>query len=253
MLIDTHSHLDFPEFDSDREDVIRRSKEGGVEYIINVGSTLESSRAGVELSQKYDFIFSCVGIHPHDADGFNDEMLPMLKTFAQNEKVVAIGEIGLDYYKNYSNPENQKLLFESLIKLSKELELPLVVHSRQAETDTLKMLKQFMPLQVVVHCFSGDENFLKACLDLDFLISFTCNITYKKAASLRDIVKSAPLDKIMLETDAPYLPPEGLRGRRNEPLNVKYVAEMLASLKNIGITEVSEKTSENAKKFFNIK
>ena len=144
---------------------------------------------------------------------------------------MAIGEIGLDYFKNYSYQKNQSPLFMSLIKLAKDLGLPLVLHSRQAEDDTLKILKKFMPLQCVVHCFSGDENFLKNCLDLGFLISFTCNITYKKAQNLRDVVRATPLDRIMLETDAPYLSPEGLRGKRNEPSNVKCLADEIAKIK----------------------
>lgn len=252
MFIDTHCHLDFPEFDLDRGNVINRSKEGGIGFIINVGSTLQSSRASVELSEKYDFIYSCVGIHPHDADSFELSMLADLELLAQSKKVVAIGEIGLDYFKNYSKADNQKKMFLALIALSKKSGLPLVIHSRQAEDDILKILKDQGVSRAIVHCFSGNADFLKSCLDLGFMVSFTCNITYKKAQNLRDIIKVAPLERICLETDAPYLSPEGLRGRRNEPLNVKFVAEEIARIKNISLGQVALATTDNAMRFFNI-
>lgn len=253
MFIDTHCHLDFPEFDKDREEVIKRAKEGGIDYIINIGSSLKSSVNSIALAQKYDFIYATVGVHPHDADNFKNEEENKLRKLAKKEKVVAIGEVGLDYYKNYSGSRNQKSLFTLLVSLSKELNLPLVIHSRQAENDTLEILGDFIPLKAVVHCFSGGEDFLKACLDLDFLISFTANITYKKAQNLRNITKITPLKKILLETDAPYLAPEGLRGRRNEPLNVKYVAEELAKIKAVSLDEIARITTNSAKDFFRIK
>jgi TatD DNase family protein len=252
MFIDTHCHLDFPEFNQDRDEVIKRAKKGGIDYIINIGSSLEGSKKSLELTRQYDFICVAIGIHPHEADKFNREDEITVKELAKEEKVVAIGEIGLDFYKGYSKVENQKPLFVSLVKIAKDLDLPLVIHSREASLDTLKILKVAMPIKAVVHCFSGDEEFLKACLDLGFLISFTCNITYKKAQSLRELVKLTPLDRIMLETDAPFLPPEGFRGRRNEPLYVKYLAGEIARIKEISIEEVARTTTHNAKIFFNL-
>jgi TatD DNase family protein len=253
MLIDTHCHLDFPEFDPDRDEVIRSAKSEGIDYMINVGSSLKSSSASLGLAQRYDFIYAAVGIHPHEADKFNQEEFKALNDLAKKDKVVAIGEIGLDYYKNYAQQENQKRLFIHQVNLSRELKLPLVIHSRQAESDTLRVLKEAMPLKAVVHCFSGDENFLKACLELGFFVSFTCNITYKKAENLREIIKIAPLERIFLETDAPYLAPEGLRGKRNQPLNVKYVAGEIARIKALSLEEVARLTSANAKAFFGLK
>lgn len=252
MLIDTHCHLDFPQFEQDREEVIKAAKNSGIDYIINVGSSLVSSKASLELSLEYDFIYASIGVHPHEADNYNDKVYSGIEELARKKKVVAVGEIGLDYYKNYSKPENQKPLFVSLVALSKDLGLPLVVHSRQSQEDTLSILKKAMPLRAVIHCFSGDEDFLKECLDLGFLVSFTCNITYKKAQNLRDVVKLAPLDRILLETDAPYLSPEGLRGMRNEPQNVKYVAQEIAEIKGVTIEEVAAATSRSAKSFFSI-
>lgn len=252
-FIDTHCHLDFSGFDPDREEVIKRAKEEGIGYIINIGASLKSSLNSLELAQKYAFIYAAIGIHPHDADVFNQKDLKTIEDLSRKEKVVAIGEIGLDYYKNYSLAQNQKPLFISLIKIAKDLNLPLVIHTRQAKEDTLKIIKEFMPLKAVVHCFAGDSDFLKQCLDLGFFISFTCNITYPKAQDLRDLVKIAPLDRIFLETDAPYLAPQSLRGKRCEPIYVKILAEEIARIKEISTEEVAVATSSNAIKFFNLK
>jgi len=252
-LIDTHCHLDFPEFDTDRDLVIKNARSNGVNTIINIGSTLSGSRNSLELASRYDNIYAVLGIHPHDADTFEPGFIEELKEMARGKKVVAIGETGLDYYRNLSKPDKQKELFVSLIKLAKDLGLPLVIHCRQAEEDLLKILNEFKPLRAVIHCFSSSEFFLRECLDLGFFVSFTCNITYKKADTLRGIVKSAPLDRMMLETDAPYLPPEGLRGRRNEPAYVKDLAEGVSRIKQIGWEEVCSSTTTNAKGFFKIR
>lgn len=252
MLVDTHCHLDFPEFAHDLEDVLQRAKQNGISRIINIGSSLEGSRRSLELSQKHDCIYATVGCHPHEADRFNQEIKEKLKNLAQKNKVVAIGETGLDYYKNYSQKENQKNLFINLLQLAKDLSLPLVVHSRQAEEEILKTLRSALPLRAVIHCFSGDEHFLNSCLDLGFFVSFTCNITYKKAENLRRLVEIAPLGRLMLETDAPFLPPEGLRGRRNEPLYVNNLCGAIAEIKQIDREEVARQTTANAMSFFNL-
>jgi TatD DNase family protein len=252
-LADTHCHLDFPEFDVDRDEVIQRAKDQGLQYIINVGSSLSGTRKSVELSKQYDFIYATCGIHPHEADRVDHKILSELKELAREDKVVAIGEIGLDYFKNYSRAENQKSLFVSLVKIAQDSGLPLVIHTRQAEADTLKILKEAMPVKAVVHCFSGGQEFLKECLALGFFISYTCNITYKKAQGLRDLVKATPLERLLLETDAPFLPPEGFRGRRNEPIYVKYLAQEIARIKETTLEEVANITTENAKTFFGLK
>lgn len=253
MLIDTHCHLDFPEFDKDRDEVIKRARNGGIGYIINIGAGLSASKKALELSRQYDFIYATVGIHPHEADKFDAPARIALRALAEKDKVVAIGEAGLDYYRNYSKVEAQKSLFVYLVNLAKDLGLPLVIHNRQAERDTLKILKEAQPEKIVVHCFSGDENFLQECLASGFFISFTCNITYKKAENLRKLVKLTPLERLFLETDAPFLPPEGLRGRRNEPLYVKYLAREVSRIKGISVDELARITTDNAKLFFNIK
>lgn len=253
QLIDTHCHLDFPEFDKNRVDVIERARGKGVYCAINIGSSVEGSRKSVELSRKSDYFYSTVGIHPHEADAIGDDAVGIIRNLAKEERVVAIGEIGLDYFKHFSKPENQLPLFISQLRLAKELNLPLVLHTREAKVDTLRILKEAMPLKAVVHCFSGDKDFLNECLDLGLFISFTCNITYKKAAGLRDMVKLTPIDRLMLETDAPYLSPEGFRGIVNEPMQIRLLAEFISNLRGEGLEEIASKTTENAVRFFNLR
>ncbi len=253
MLVDTHCHLDFPEFNPDRDNVIEQAAARGVGIIVNIGSSLEGSRASVALAKQYANIYATVGIHPHEADHYRQTDKDELRVLAKEEKVVAIGEIGLDYFKNYSKPEHQRNLFISLLGLAQETNLPVVLHSRQADEDLITIIKTHLPLKAVVHCFSGDEKFMYTCLELGFFISFTCNITYKKASMLREVVKKIPLERLMLETDAPYLPPEGLRGRRNEPGNVFLLAEEIAKIKGLSKEEITQVTTNNARIFFNFK
>ena len=273
MLIDTHCHLDFPQYNDDRNAVIQRAKDAGVEYLVNIGATLDSSIASCELAREHASVYASVGVHPHDAGGFNKETEEKIKQLAARDKVVAIGETGLDYFRNLSSQEDQKQAFKKLIELAKSLDLPLVVHTRQADEETLRILKSAMPIRAVVHCFSGDETFLKECLILGFFISFTCNITYparvsnsgrdpasgnkmvqrdKKSYTLSDIVRLTPLDRLMLETDAPYLSPEGFRGKRNEPLQIKLLAEAISRIKGVSFEEIADKTTNNAKGFFKL-
>ena len=253
MLIDTHCHLDFSPFDIDRDLVIQRAKQAGVAYFINIGSTLDSSAAACALAQRHPEVYASVGVHPHDANSFDLAIEVKLKELAQQPKVVAIGETGLDYYRNLSTPESQKQAFIRQIKLANDFKLPLVIHCRQAEQDLMQILRSTACLQAVVHCFSGDEKFLKECLDLGLFISFTCNITYKKAQGLREMVKLTPLNRIMLETDAPYLSPEGFRGERNEPLQIKLLADQVSQIKGISFEQVAEQTTLNAQGFFKLR
>jgi len=251
-LIDTHAHLDFPEFDPDRDAVVDRALASGIDYIVNVGSSVKGSFDSVELASRYSCIYAAVGIHPHEADSCSADSNQSIRELAKNNKVVAIGEIGLDYYKNFSQAGNQRALFISSLKLAKDLGLPVVLHSRNAEADTIKMVKDFMPLKAVVHCFSGDGEFLRNCLDLGFFVSYTCNITFKKAQGLRDVLRITPLERMMLETDAPYLSPEGFRGKRNEPARVKLLAEEIGGIKGTSAAEVAKATSSAAREFFKL-
>jgi TatD DNase family protein len=252
MLIDTHCHLDFPAFDPDRDQVIQRAQQAGINYFINIGATLESSQASCALAHKYPGIYASVGVHPHDADTFDSQSEARIRQLAGEKKVVAIGETGLDYYRNLSAKENQKQAFLKQIALAKDLNLPVVVHCRQAEEETLQILKSVLPLQVVVHCFSGDERFLKECLACGFFISYTCNITYKKASILREMINLTPLNRLMLETDAPYLSPEGFRGKRNEPAQIKLLADEASRIKGVSFNQIADQTTQNAKDFFKL-
>ena len=254
MLIDTHCHLDFKDFDNDRELVIRRAKEEGIASIINVGSSLEGTKKSIELAEKNDFIFAAAGIHPHEADNIKDADLESFKNCFSSKKIVAIGEIGLDYYRNLSSKDNQKKLFIKLLQEAINRNLPVIIHNRDAHEDVMFILKDVMGLSIkgVMHCFSGDEKLLGECLDLGLFISFTCNLTFKNAGKLREVAKLVPVDRILIETDAPFLAPQAFRGRRNEPSYVKYLADELARIKKISIDEISRLTTDNAKKLFKL-
>ena len=254
MLIDTHCHLDFPQFDNDREAVIRRAKDNKITYLINAGSSLESSLRSKELAQNFDNIFFSVGFHPHYADSFHQDIILKLEKEGKSEKLVAVGEIGLDYYKSKSSRDKQKEVFLEFISLAKRLDLPLIIHCRDSQDDVYNILKKELNdfSRVVFHCFSGPQDFLDKCLDLEAMFSFTANITYPKATKLRELAKRIPLKKIMLETDAPYLAPQKFRGQRNEPSYVHFVAQELATLKDLTVEEISNVTTENAISFFKL-
>ncbi|MFA4991517.1 MAG: TatD family hydrolase [Candidatus Omnitrophota bacterium] len=252
MLIDTHCHLDFKDFDEDRNEVLERSRRAGVKAIINVGSSMEGSRRSMELARANDLIFASIGIHPHEADKICPGDLEIFEGFFSAPKVLAVGEIGLDYYRDMSSRANQKKLFAALLEKARRKDLPVIVHDREAHEDTLSILKDVMgdKIRGVMHCFSGDEAFLSRCLDAGLHVSFTCNITFKNAQGLRDMVRLAPMDRIFVETDAPFLAPQDHRGRRNEPGFVRYAAEEIARIKGLSFEETARITTENAERLF---
>lgn len=254
MIIDTHCHLDFEQFASDRGDVISRAGKAGVLYFVNVGSSLEGSRESVRLAAEYKNIFASVGIHPHHAAGGWEGAFSEIESLAKGKKVVAIGEVGLDYYGSPSPPAAQKKLFARSIGLSKKLGMPLIIHNRDADLDTLSILKSECagPARGVLHCFSGDREFLAKALDMGLFISFTCNLTFKNAGSLREVAKYVPLDRLLLETDAPFLAPQAKRGKRNEPAYITELRDTLSEILGISKIEVEKVTSGNAKKLFGI-
>jgi TatD DNase family protein len=252
VLIDTHAHIDYDDYASDRDDVISRAREQGVRYIINIGATLQGSVNSVDLARRYPGVYAVVGCHPHDAQDFSDADLARVKSLAKEPKVVAIGEIGLDYYRNLSPQDRQRSIFTAFIRLARELDLPVVIHTRHAPEDTLRIVREEKLSRAIVHCFSGDAQFMRDCLDLGFYISFTCNITYKKSQGLRDLVKTVPRDRFCLETDAPYLSPEGFRGKRNEPSFVNTLAHTVADIRGIAFEDVCRLTTDNAMRFFSI-
>lgn len=253
MLVDTHCHLDFPEFDLDRTEVIKRALGSGVRYIINVGSSLEATKRSIELANKYEPIYASVGIHPHDTHQLDAEVFEDLRGLAKFKKVVAIGEVGLDYYRPFPPKEVQIDAFLKFIHLSLDFSLPLIVHIRSAHKDALQIFKQeIKPIRGVLHCFSGDEDFLKSCLELGLHISFTCNITFKKSDNLRRLARLAPLNRLLLETDAPFLAPQDMRGERNEPSYLKFLVDKLSELKGLSFDEVAKVTTQNAINLFNL-
>lgn len=262
-MVDAHAHLNFKAFEKDYEAVISRAASAGVTKIINVGTKIDSSSKAVELAQKYENLYAAVGIHPHHADKLNADWEEELVKVAQNPKVVAIGECGLDFFSYQSNkianPKTQKEIFIRQIEIAKKLKLPLQIHNRQAGKEILEILlshkAHLSNPPGIFHCMSGDLNFLKKVLNLGFYIGFDGNITYPgvakgEATDLKDLVKYTPLEKLILETDSPYLAPLPLRGSRNEPKNVIIIGRFIASLKKISFEEVREVTEKNTDELF---
>lgn len=258
MFIDSHAHIDFYSYDPDREEVIKRARDGGVNIIVAVGNgdvTKDSHEKAQALADEYPFIYTTVGLHPHDALLFDEAMAARLVELSKHPKVIAWGEMGLDYFYDNSPQDVQRTAFISQLSLARERHLPIVIHTRDAEEDTKQILKEHWldtGLSGVFHCFTGSYELAKAALDMGFLISFSGVITFKKSIELRETVAKLPLDRLLIETDCPYLAPEPFRGKRNEPLWVKETARHLAQIHNTTIEEVSQVTSNNFYKFFNL-
>lgn len=256
-LFDSHAHLDDKKFNEDREALIHEIKEAGITKLISAGYSLESSRKAEELAQKHDFIYATAGISPNDIPQTEKELWIMLDEIReiakQSEKIVAIGEIGLDYYWNQENKELQKLAFIKQIELANELKLPIVIHTREAVMDTIEILKQNeVTLKGVFHCCPLNRELVKEALKLGFYISFAGPVTFKNSKNANEIIAMVPNERILIETDSPYLSPEPLRGKRNDSRNVKYIAQKIADVKNIELEEVAKTTYQNAEKIFGI-
>lgn len=252
-LIDSHCHLDMEPFDIDRDDVVKRAKENDVEYIINIGSDREGNVKGLQMSERFPNVYSTVGIHPHDAKTLDDTLFNELKEWARNPKVVAIGEIGLDYHYMHSAKEEQVAAFKKQIALARELSLPITVHSREAEEDTLDILtKEAKGLPGILHCFSGSIEMAKKVIDMGFYISIAGPVTFKKAEELREVARMIPDENLLIETDAPYLSPVPHRGKRNEPAYVKHTAQAIADIRGVTLEDIARITTLNAKKIFKI-
>jgi len=262
MLIDTHCHLDFEQFDADRDKVIQRAREAGVTYIINIGTSVPASERSVALASDHECIFAAVGIHPHYVQRVNKDDIRRIENLSEDAGVVAIGEVGLDYYDR-NNAQGtaaqtlrirQRELLNRFIALAEKRKLPLIFHCREASDDLLAVIRTSLPRSIcaVVHCFAGTREFLEGCLERGLYISFTANITFKKADALRDLVRHTPLQRILLETDAPFLAPQAVRGQRNEPAYVRFVAEAIAGIKQTSMEKVTDVTTQNAREFFGI-
>lgn len=256
MLFDTHAHYDDKRFDDDRDELLASMPENGVGLILNPGCDIETSKKAIEYAEKYSHVYAAVGIHPECIEEIElDSAMSELKTLALSSKrIKAIGEIGLDYYwvKEPELRAKQAELLRRQLALAKELNMPVIIHDRDAHADTLKIVEDFPEVKGVFHCYSGSTEMAKRLISLGYLISFTGVITYKNAKKAVEVVENIPLDKLMIETDAPYMSPEPFRGKRNSSLYVYRMAEAIANIKNIPLDEVINQTTENGKKLFNI-
>ncbi len=258
MLIDTHVHLDDPRYDPDRASVIQRAQEAGVGAFITIGCDLSTSTSAVQLASQHSTIFATVGVHPHEVKRIEPHWYEELTQLASQPKVVAYGEIGLDYHYDHSPRDVQRVRFREQVMLAKSLALPLVIHTREAQEDTMTILREEGAQEYggVFHCFSGDAELAKQALDLGFYLSFSGIITFRNATTLRDIIRTVPDDRLLIETDAPYLTPVPFRGKRNESAYVRCVAQQIAELKysdvESGLIQVSDLTTHNAKNLFKI-
>ena len=251
-IFDSHAHYTDKAFNDDRENMLGSLRESGICGVINCGADIESSVFSVELANKYDYIYAACGIHPEEADKIPENHIEILKNLARNEKCVAIGEIGLDYYWRQDNKEKQKELFENQILLSKELDLPIIVHDREAHGDTLEILKKHKP-KGVLHCFSGSPETAEEILKLGMYIGLGGALTFKNARKAVEVAEILPSDRLLLETDCPYMAPVPFRGKRNYSGYIPYIAEKIAEIKGIDPQTVLDITSENAKKLFDLK
>jgi len=254
-LIDSHCHLDFPQFNNDRQAVVQRAREAGVEIIINPGADLESSRRAVALAERYPEVYAAVGVHPHEAKTVTDEVIAELRALARHPKVVAIGEIGLDFYRNLSPRDVQRRAFRQQLALAAELGLPVIVHSREAHDDVMAILaenreSQATDLWGVLHAFSGDRAMAERALEMGFCLGIAGPVTFRNAHRLRALVRELPLEALLLETDAPYLTPHPHRGERNEPARVALVAEAVAGLHGVTAEVVAQQTAANVRLLF---
>ena len=253
-FFDSHAHYNDEKFEQDRDELIKTIYDEKVTKIINAGYSLESSKTALNIVKEYDFMYATAGISPNDLEDFEIENLNKIENLAKNEKVVAIGEIGLDYYWNKENKDLQKQVFISQIEIANKLDLPIVIHTREAIYDTLGILKNNKcNKKGVFHCCPLNVDLVREGLKLGFYISFAGPITFKNSKNADEIIKMVPLDKILIETDSPYLSPEPLRGKRNDSRNVKYIAQKIADVKGISLEEVAEATYNNAKQIFRIK
>jgi TatD DNase family protein len=250
-LIDSHAHLDARRFNKDREAVIARAREVGLVAVVTIGASLAGSQAAVALAEKHDFVYATVGVHPHDAKSVTPTVLKGLRETARHPKVVAIGEIGLDYYRDLSPRSIQRRAFVDQLNLATELGLPVVVHSREAYDDVLDALDGWSG-DGVIHSYSGGPERLEETLALGFSISIAGPVTYPKAHRLREVAATVPLDRLLIETDCPYLTPQRYRGRRNEPTYVEYVAKEIARVRGASEKAIAQATTDNACRLFKI-
>jgi len=254
ILFDTHAHYDDSKFDDDRDEVIMNAYRSGVGLIINAASDVETARFSINLAKTYDFIYAAVGVHPHEAESFDEKTAEIIEKLASEEKVVAIGEIGLDYYYDNSPRELQKKCFARQINIARDVKMPVIIHDRDAHEDTLNIIKRENAKEVggVMHCFSGSVEMANELLKNNFYISVGGTLTFKNARRAVEVVKHIPLERLLIETDCPYLAPEPFRGRRNDSSYIKYVAQKVAEIKDISYESVVDQTMKNGCALFGI-
>ena len=252
MYFDTHAHYDDRRFDEDRDAVLAEMQSAGVSLILNASSGMQSAKLSLEMADKHPFLYAAIGVHPHDSKEMTDGSLAALEKLLQHPKAKAVGEIGLDYHYDFSPRDIQKKRFREQMELARSLNKPVVVHEREALQDTLAIIREYSDLSGVLHCFSGSWETAKIILDIGWHLSFTGVITFKNARKSLEAVEKMPQDKIMIETDCPYLAPEPMRGKRNSSLYLKYICEKVAQIRGISPEEAAALTMENGKRFFGI-
>ncbi len=254
MIFDSHAHYDDEVFEEDRETLLKGMKESGVGAIVNVGASLRGLRDSVALSEKYPFVYAAVGLHPDHAEELSDEVLEEMRNYAKRERTVAIGEIGLDYYWDRHPRELQKEQFIKQLQLAKEADLPVIIHSREAAQDTFEIMKAIHGGTTggVIHCYSGSREMARDYLNMGYYLGVGGVVTFKNARVLKEVVEYAPLDRILVETDCPYLAPAPFRGKRNSSLLIPYILEMIAEIKGITREEAEQATWENACRMYRI-
>ena len=254
MIFETHAHYDDEQFDADRDELLSSLADGGVGLVVNPSVTAENAKKVLAMAEQYPFFYAAVGVHPENCANYDENELAALRELAQHPKCVAIGEIGLDYYWEENPPrEFQQRVFREQMALARELNLPVIVHDREAHADSLTIVKEFPEVKGVFHCYSGSAEMAKELLKLGWMISFTGVVTYKNARKTVEAAEVVPLDRLMIETDAPYMSPVPRRGTRNDSRNLIFIAEKLAEIKGISTEEMIRITEENAKRFFGIK
>lgn len=252
MFFDTHTHLDDEKFDTDRDELISSFEGEGLTLAVNIGANMETSKNSIALAEKYDFIYASVGVHPNDVGDMTDSDLAQIEEWAKLDKVVAIGEIGLDYHYDEPEPEIQKVWFEKQLLLAKKLNMPYIIHDREAHADVLEIIKRVGYFNGVMHCFSGSAEMARQVTELGMYVSIAGQVTFKNAPKVQAVAMSVPLDKLLIETDSPYLTPEPYRGKRNNSAYVKYTAAKIAELRGMDVAEIAKITMENGKRFYNI-
>lgn len=254
MIFDSHAHYDDEKFDEDREQLLKELNNDGVVGIINCGSSLKGLEMSVKLSEENDFVYAAAGIHPENAYEFNEEVKFRIEQLAQDKKIVAVGEIGLDYYWDENPPrEVQKEVFRAQMDIAKKYNLPVIIHDREAHKDTIEIMKEYPEVIGVVHCFSGSVEFAKECVKLGYYIGVTGVITFKNSKTIKEVVKNIPLEKILVETDCPYMAPTPHRGKRNQSNYISFIMDEIAKIKECDIQKISEITIFNTKNLFKIK